>query len=155
MKKIIISAIVVMVLIGGTVWFSTRISGTELSCNSTFEKNTANGSSARGMISVHLFRDHSGVASVTGKIITADGIWTINRETGFTYEAVDGRKGMLRIKKTSFRKLSRDNMPARYDDDISMNTDSQNSDYLIIRKINKNTLLFTSPVAPFMLCVSE
>ncbi|EBH6783938.1 hypothetical protein CQT46_24455 [Salmonella enterica] len=95
------------------------------------------------------------MASVTGKIITADGIWTINRETGFTYEAVDGRKGMLRIKKTSFRKLSRDNMPVRYDDDISMNTDSQNSDYLIIRKINKNTLLFTSPVAPFMLCVSE
>lgn len=155
MIKIIISAIVVLVLTAGTVFFSVRMSGTELSCRSTFEKNTANGSSASGIISFHLFRDHTGVASVTGKIITADGVWIINRETGFTHEAVEGGKGVLRIQKTSFRRLSRDNMPARYDDDISMNTDSRNSDYLIIRKINKNTFLFTSPVTPFMLCVSE
>lgn len=155
MKKIIISVIVLLVLAGATVWFSSRMSGTGISCRSTFEKNTASGSSASGIISFHLFRDHSGVASVTGKIITVDGVWTINRETGFTYEAVEGGKGVLRIQKTSFRRLSRDNMPARYDDDISMNTDSRNSDYLIIKKINKNTFLFTSPVTPFMLCVSE
>ncbi|EBW2650679.1 hypothetical protein DEI20_23990 [Salmonella enterica subsp. enterica serovar Newport] len=155
MKKIIISCLVMMILTGGMLWLAPHIAGTELSCRSGFEKNTVTGLHVRGVIAVHLFRGHTGVASMTGKITGPDGVWTLNRETGFSYEMPDVRKGVFRIKKTYFRVLSRDTMPARYDAAIDMNTTSRDSDYMIIRKINKNTLLLSSPAAPVMLCVSE
>ncbi|MCO5784524.1 FidL-like protein [Citrobacter meridianamericanus] len=92
---------------------------------------------------------------MSGKIITADGLYTLNRETVFNYERMDAQKGVYRIKKTHFRILSRDTLPARYNNNIDMNTESRSSDYMIIRKINKNTLLFSSPAAPAMICVTE
>ncbi|EBW2650726.1 hypothetical protein DEI20_24260 [Salmonella enterica subsp. enterica serovar Newport] len=155
MKKIVISFLVMLVLTGGTIWLARHMSGTELHCRATFEKNTVTGLHVRGGLAVHLFREHSGMASVSGKIMTGDGTYTINREIDFIYEGVDVRNGVFRVKQTAFRTLSRDTMPARYDDYIDMNTESRSSDYMIIRKINKNTFLFASPTAPIILCVSD
>lgn len=155
MKKIVISLIVMLTLTGVTVWFARQMSGTEVSCGSTFEKNTPSGLYVKGGFSLHLFRDHNGVASVSGKIMTGHDVYTIHREIDFIYEDVDAQKGVFRIKKTATRALSRDNMPVRYDNDIDMNSESGSSDYMIIRKINKNTFLFSSPAAPVILCVSE
>ncbi|EAC0960002.1 hypothetical protein YP94_004457 [Salmonella enterica subsp. enterica] len=155
MKKVIISCLVLLALTGGMLWLAPHIAGTELSCRSGFEKNTVTGLHMRGVIAVHLFRDHTGVASMTGKIISAEGAWTLNRETGFHYEVPDARKGVFRIKKTYFRALSSDTLPAQYNHDTDMNTTAQDSDYMIIRKINKNTFLFSTPAVPVMLCVSE
>ncbi|WP_370605689.1 FidL-like protein [Citrobacter braakii] len=155
MKKILISLLIVLVLTGGTLWFAHNMSGTEMDCRATFEKNTAANLVVRGGITLHFFRDHTGVASMSGKIITTEGVYTLNREAVFNYERIDGQKGVYRINKTNFRILSRDTIPARYSNDIDMNTESQSSDYIIIRKINKNTLLFSSPAAPMMICVME
>ena len=155
MKKIVFSLLIMLTLAGGTLWLALNLSGTELHCRSSFEKNTAEGLVVRGIITVHLFRDHTGVGSMSGKIITAEGVYTLNRETGFTYERMDAQKGGYRIHKTHFRLLSRDTLPARYNNDIDMNTESRSSDYMIIRKISQNTLLFSSPASPAMICVTE
>ncbi|EBP9818627.1 hypothetical protein QO588_003636 [Salmonella enterica] len=155
MKKIVISLLIVLVLSGGTLWLARYMSGTELDCRSTFEKNTSAGIIVRGIITIHLFRDHTGVGSMSGKIITAEGLYTLNRETVFNYERIDAQKGVYRINRTNFRVLSRDTLPTRYNNDIDMNTESRSSDYMILRKINQNTLLFSSPAAPTMICVTE
>ncbi|MEJ3966568.1 hypothetical protein [Citrobacter braakii] len=155
MKKFIIAFLVIIFLTGGTLWYFFHISGTALNCQSTFEKNTTDGFHARGVIAFHFFRDHTGVASVLGEVITESGVYILNREAGFTYEEVDRRKGVFRMKKTYFNNLYRDNIPARYASNIGMNMQFRKSDYLIIRKINKNTFLFTYPAAPVMLCVTK
>lgn len=88
--------------------------------------------------------------------MTANGtIFIINREVGFTREVVELNKGVFRITKIYFKLLSGDNLPSIYNKDIDLNTDYQNSDYMIIRKINKNSWLFSSPAVPVMMCVSE
>lgn len=155
MKKLLFSLLILLTLAGGTLWLALNMSGTELHCRSSFEKNAAEGLVVRGNITVHLFRDHTGVGSMSGKMITTEGVYNLNRETEFTYERMDAQKGVYRINKTHFRRLSGDTLPARYNNDIEMNTESRSSDYLIIRKINKNTLLFSTPAVPVMLCVSE
>ncbi|MCO5784641.1 FidL-like protein [Citrobacter meridianamericanus] len=155
MKKIVISLFIVLVLSGGTLWLARYMSGTELDCRSTFEKNTSTGLIIRGNITVHLFRDHTGVGSMSGKMIAPEGVYILNRETVFNYERIDAQKGVYRINRTLFRILSRDTLPARYNNDIDMNTESRSSDYMMIRKINKNTVLFSSPAAPTMICVTE
>lgn len=155
MKKIVISLLILLVMSGGALWLARYMSGTELDCRSTFEKNTSADFVVRGIITVHLFRDHTGVASMSGKIITAGEVYMLNRETIFTYERLNSQKGVYRVNKTNFRILSRDTLPARYNNDIDMNTESRSSDYTIIRKINQNTLLFSSPAAPTMICVTE
>lgn len=155
MKKIVFSLLILLAFTAGTLWFARHMSGSELHCRTTFEKHTAADLVVRGTITLHLFRDHTGVASMSGKVITADGVYTINRETVFTHEEVDPQKGVYRINKSSFRILSRDNLPARYNNDIDMNADSRSSDYMIIKKINKNTLLFSTPAVPVLVCVLE
>lgn len=155
MKKLLFSILILLILSGGTLLFAHYMSGAELHCRTTFEKNAATDLIVRGGITVHLFRDHTGVASMSGKMITSEGVYTINRETVFTHERVDAQQGVYRIYRTYFRVLSRDTLPARYNNYIDMNTESRSSDYMIIRKINQNTLLFSFPASPAMVCVTE
>ncbi|EFI0531687.1 hypothetical protein BFV90_004749, partial [Escherichia coli] len=60
-----------------------------------------------------------------------------------------------RIKSQNMKILLRDDMNDFHNDDINLNTASKSSDYIIIKKINKNTWLFNSPTSPVMICVSE
>lgn len=155
MKRIIISIFIVLLMTGASFLFSRQWSATDIQCQSTFEKVFTPESHVKGLISLHFFRDRSGVANIAGKM-TADGtVFTVNREVGFTREAVDLQKGIFKVKKDYFKLLSGDNLPSHYSRDIDMNTDSQNSDYIIIRKVNKNTWLLSSPAMPVLMCVSE
>ncbi|EGB2808514.1 hypothetical protein H7D82_000758 [Salmonella enterica] len=155
MKKLLFSFLILLIFSGGTLWLVRYMSGAELHCRTTFEKNATTDIVIRGGITVHLFQDHTGVASMSGKMNTSEGVYTINRETVFTHEQVGAQQGVYRVNITYFRVLSRDTLPARYNNYIDMNTESQSSDYMIIRKINQNTLLFSSPAFPAMVCVTE
>ncbi len=155
MKKIIISLVILFMLAGLTWWFIRHQSGTDLQCQSTFEKNTASGNHAAGTISVHFFSDYTGVANITGKIVTEKKYYIINREIEFTYDVIDIQKGMFKVKSQNMKILLRDDMNEFHNDDINLNSASKSSDYIIIKKINKNTWLFNSPTSPVMICVSE
>lgn len=155
MKKIIISLVILFMLAALTWWFIRHQSGTDLQCQSTFEKNTASGNHAAGTISVHFFSDYTGVANITGKIVTEKKYYIINREIEFTYDVIDIQKGMFKVKSQNMKILLRDDMNEFHNDDINLNAASKSSDYIIIKKINKNTWLFNSPTSPVMICVSE
>lgn len=155
MKKIIISLVILILLAGLTLWFILHQSGTDLHCQSTFEKNTASGRHATGSISVHFFSNYHGVANITGKIATEKKHYIINREIEFIYDVIDIKKGMFRVKSQNMKILLRDDMNDFHNDDVNLNVASRSSDYIIIKKINKNTWLFNSPTSPVMICVSE
>lgn len=142
-------------LVSGTLWLASYMSGTDIQCQATFEKNTTSGRQMKGGISMHFFKDHRGVANVSGKMTDGDRVYTINREVGFIHDVVDIQKGIFKIKRESLRILSNDRLPEQYRHDINLDESLEGSEYLIIRKINKNTWLFSSPTAPIMLCVSQ
>ncbi|MDM2742968.1 hypothetical protein [Citrobacter sp. Cu096] len=134
MKKIIISLVILFMLAGLTWWFIRHQSGTDLQCQSTFEKNTASGNHAAGTISVHFFSDYTGVANITGKIVTEKKYYIINREIEFTYDVIDIQKGMFKVKSQNMKILLRDDMNEFHNDDINLNAASKSSDYIIIKK---------------------
>ena len=155
MKKLIASIAILLSMVSATLYLKYRVSenSIDIQCYATFKKNITSGLYSDGNISIHLFSNHHGIANVVGKMTSGEEVYTINREIGFIYDIIDIRKGVFKMGGDYFKVLSRDNMPSRYDDDINLNSSSKKSDYLIIRKINKNTWLFSSPINPIMLCV--
>ena len=61
---------------------------------------------------------------------------------------------MFKVKNSYLKTLPQDNLPKNLDSEFNLDNSVEKSDYLIIKMINKNTYMLSSPVAPILLCVS-
>lgn len=125
-----------------------------MNCNASYEKKIIPERYANGVISIIFFKENIGISHVVGKVIDSGKVYSINREIGFNYEIIDISKGMFKVKNSYLKTLPQDNLPKNLDSEFNLDNSVEKSDYLIIKMINKNTYMLSSPVAPILLCVS-